>query len=158
MSTVSLNLLRRTPSLTFLQPVPCALVNTEADSDLSSSLAFHHMFMTLKHLPGQFPGGELHGHVNPQHRLGPGGIPEGHQGVQTTKLLFKGKMPGVFQERFSPEQQCVTLGSHGQVHQSIHCEVLAPTQRLTKILEPGGELGAYNPLRVEKRETGSGKE
>lgn len=65
----------------------------------------------------------------------------------------------MLQRRFSPEQQRAPLGPYSQVHQSIHCEVLAPTQGLTKILEPGEELGACNPLRVEKRrEEGRGKE
>ena len=45
----------------------------------------------------------------------------------------------------------MALGPYSQVHQSIHCEVLAPAQGLPKILEPWGELGACNPLRGEKR-------
>lgn len=58
-------------SLTLSQPVPGALLHTEADSDLASSWASHHIFPTLKHTPRQFPGSEGHGHLNSQHRLGP---------------------------------------------------------------------------------------
>ena len=50
---------------------------------------------------------------------------------------------------FSPEQQRVPLGPHGQVCQSILGEVLAPAQRLPEILEAGGELGAGDPLAGE---------
>lgn len=51
---------------------------------------------------------------------------------------------------FSPEQQCVPLGPHGQICQSILGEVLTPAQRLPEILEAGGELGACDPLAGEE--------
>lgn len=47
---------------------------------------------------------------------------------------------------FSPEQQCVPLGPHGQVHKAVQGEVLTPAQRLPEVLEPGGEPGAFDPL------------
>lgn len=52
----------------------------------------------------------------------------------------------------SPEQQHLSLGPHSQVHQSIVGEVLTPTQRLPKVLECRGELGACNPLAREGKE------
>ena len=55
----------------------------------------------------------------------------------------------VWARRFSPEQQCVPLGPHGQVHKSVQGEILTPTQRLSKMLESGGELGSCDPLHRE---------
>lgn len=52
----------------------------------------------------------------------------------------------------SPEQHCLPLSPHGQVHQSVLGEVLAPTEGLPKILEPRGELGAGDPLARGKQE------
>ena len=48
-----------------------------------------------------------------------------------------------------PEQQCVPLGPHSHVCQSILGEVLTPAQRLPEILEAGGQLGACDPLARE---------
>lgn len=61
------------------------------------------------------------------------GTPRDHLGSDWGRLL-------------SPEQQCVPLGPHGQVHEAVQGEVLASAQRLPKVLEPGGELGACDPL------------
>jgi hypothetical protein len=44
------------------------------------------------------------------------------------------------------------LRPNSQVHQAIHCEILTPTQRLPEVLEPRGEVGAYDPLREGRRE------
>lgn len=55
-------------------------------------------------------------------------------------------------EGLSPEQQKMPLRPHSQVHQAVHCEILAPTQRLPEVLEPGGEAGACDPLRAGRRE------
>lgn len=51
---------------------------------------------------------------------------------------------------FSPEQQEGPLRPNSQVCQAVHCEVLAPTQRLTEVLESGGEAGAGDPLKARK--------
>lgn len=49
----------------------------------------------------------------------------------------------------SPEQEHMSLGPHGQVHQSILGEVLTPAQRTPEVLETEGELGACDPLARE---------
>lgn len=72
---------------------------------------------------------------------------------QATETFQSGRAGGI--SGFSPEQQEVALGPHSQVFQAVHCEVLAPTQRLTKVLQLGGEASTCDALRAgHKRETG----
>lgn len=55
-------------------------------------------------------------------------------------------LESVWTRGFSPEQQCMPLGPHSQVHKSIQGEILTTTQGLSKMLESGGELGSRDPL------------
>lgn len=76
-------------------------------------------------------------------------VPGGHPGACEEMGVLgtpRDRLGSDWARLFSPEQQCVPLGPHGQVHKAVPGEVLTPAQRLPEVLEPGGELGARDPL------------